>query len=507
MAFRPDGRFWLVYACLMTVQFLTAMYHTVVATALPTVIGDLGGVAHMSWAITAYTLGQTLSMPVNGKLGDLVGRKQLYLLAIALFVTGSALCGLATGMGTFVLFRFLQGLGGGGLMVCSQAILGDLVPPRVRGTYMAPMGAMFGIAAVLGPLLGGWLTDALGWRSVFWFFLPFGLFAWVAVALALRMPGRRTTVSIDWAGLALTSLGATTLVLVTTWGGTTYAWTSPVILALSLLSVLSWAALVPVERRAHDPLIPLQVLTNHTFVVATVVAVLMCACMFGMNGYMPTYLQMVHGVSAAASGMVLVPGAVAMFLGSVVSGWLVTRTGRYKVYPVLGSLVAACGMALLALIPAHAPVWWFGVGVFVLQLGIGMFLQLSVLIIQNALPARMLGTATSTNNFFREIGVSVGSAVVGVLFTTRLTARLTEVGMSAQEAASLTPAALRAMDGARAAVVVDAYQHALAPVLLALSPVLVVAAVVALAFRPLPLSTRSGLEQLAEQEPDGEASA
>ncbi|WP_172119659.1 MDR family MFS transporter [Actinomyces faecalis] len=500
MTFRPDARFWLVYACLMTVQFLAALYHTVVATALPTVIGELGGVAHMSWAITAYTLGQTLAMPLYGKVGDLVGRKHLYLLAIALFVGGSALCGAAPDMMAFTVFRFVQGLGGGGLMICSQAITGDLIPPRVRGKYMAPMGAMFGIAAILGPLLGGWLTEWLGWRSIFWFFLPFGLFAWIAVAIALKMPRRRTRLNIDWAGLALASIGATGIVLLATWGGTTYAWTDPLIITLGVITVLSWAALIPVEKRAHDPLMPLSILTNHTFIVATVVAVLMCACMFGMNGYLPTYVQMVHGVSPTVSGLVLVPGAIAMFLGSVTSGWLVSRTGRYKIYPVLGSLLAACGMAVLGLIPSDAPVWWFGVGVFILQLGVGMFLQLSVLIIQNALPARVLGTATSTNNFFREIGVSVGNTVVGVLFTSRLTGSLLAVGLSSQDATSLTPAAIASMDPSTQAHISAAYQDALGPVLLGLAPVLVVAALVALAFRPIPLSVKTGLEQVADEE-------
>ena len=337
----PDGRFWIVYACLMTVQFLAAMYHTVVATALPTIIGDLGGVAHMSWAVTAYTLGQTLAMPVYGKVGDALGRKPLYLLAIALFVGGSALCGTAAGMLGFTVFRFLQGLGGAGLMICSQAIAGDLIPPRVRGKYLAPMGAMFGIAAILGPLLGGWLTDWLGWRSIFWFFLPFGAFAWIAVALALTMPRRRVRLSIDWAGLTLAGVGATGIVLLATWGGTAYPWSHPLIVCLLVVTIGSWAALVPVERRVRDPLIPPRILADRTFVVATIVSVLMCACLFGMNGYLPTYLQMVHGVSATVSGLVLVPGAAAMFAGSLVSGWLVSRTGRYRIYPVVGSLLAA----------------------------------------------------------------------------------------------------------------------------------------------------------------------
>lgn len=413
MSFRPDARFWVVYGCLMTVQFLSAMYQTAVTTALPTVIGDLGGVAHMSWAITAYTLGQTLAMPVTGKLGDLVGRKPLYLTAIALFVGGSALCGISTGMLEFTIFRFLQGTGGGGLMIASQGITGDLIPPRVRGAYMAPMGAMFGIAAIVGPLLGGWLTDTLGWRSIFWFFLPFGVIAWIAVAIALRMPARHTAVRVDWAGLGLSSAGAAGIVPIVTWGGTTLAWSDPRLLALIGVSVLASSALIPVERRAAEPLMPLPILTDRTFIVSTIVAVLLCACMLGVNVYLPTYVQMFHGVSAATSGLVLVPGAVAMFLGSLISGWLVTRTGRYRIYPVLGSLLTAVGLIVLGLIPASANVWWFGVGVFVLELVVGMFLQLSVLIIQNALPARVLGTATSTNNFFREIGGPSGTRSSG----------------------------------------------------------------------------------------------
>lgn len=502
MAFHPDRRFWVVYLCLMMVQFLSAMYQTAVTTALPTIIGDLGGVAHMSWAITAYTLGQTLAMPLTGKLGDLVGRKPLYLTAIALFVGGSALCGISTGMLEFTAFRFLQGLGGGGLMISSQAITGDLIPPRVRGTYMAPMGAIFGIASVLGPLLGGGLTDALGWRWMFWFFLPFGIIAWVAVAVALRMPRRRVRVSVDWAGLALTGLGATGIVLIATWGGGVYAWTSPDMIGLIIATVIAWALVVPVERRATEPIMPIMVLTNHTFVVATVVAVLLCACMFGMNGYLPTYLQMVHGVSATMSGLILVPGAVGMFCGSMVSGIMVTRTGRYKPYPVIGSLLAAGGLVLLGVIPASANAWWFGAALFVLQTGVGMFLQLSVLIIQNALPASMLGTGTSANNFFREIGVSVGNTLVGVLFTSRLTASLLGLGMSADAASSISPESLASLDAPTAAAVVDAYQHAPGPVLVGLAPVCVVAALVALLFRPVPLSTRTGLEQLAEETGD-----
>ena len=499
MTFRPDRRFWVIYACLMMVMFLTAMYHTVVATALPVIIGDLGGVSRMSWAITFYTIAQTLAMPVTGKLGDVIGRKHLYLTGIILFIGGSALCGFAPSMLLFTAARFLQGLGGGALMISSQAITGDLIPPRVRGTYMAPMGAMFGIAAILGPLLGGWLTDSFGWRWIFWFFLPFGVFAWVAVAIALRSPRRTRAFTIDWAGLALSAAGSTGVVLIATWGGTTHAWSSPVIIGLEILTAASWTLLVPVERRASDPVLPPRILTNHTFVVATVVAVLMCACLFGINGYLPTYLQMVYGVSATASGLLLVPGSVGMFIGATISGTLVTRTGRYKAFPILGSLLGAAGMVVLGSVPPAAPVWWIGVGMFVLQLGIGMFLQLSVLIIQNALPASMLGTATSTNNFFREIGVSLGNSIIGVLFTHRLTTSLTLIGFDQGSVSTVTPDSVRALDATTADAVHLAYADALAPVLLGLAPVLLVAAGISSLFRPLPLSTRTGLEQIEEE--------
>ena len=499
MTFRPDRRFWVIYVCLMMVIFLTAMYHTVVATALPVIIGDLGGVSRMSWAITFYTIAQTLAMPVTGKLGDVIGRKHLYLTGIILFIGGSALCGFAPSMLLFTAARFLQGLGGGALMISSQAITGDLIPPRVRGTYMAPMGAMFGIAAILGPLLGGWLTDSFGWRWIFWFFLPFGVFAWVAVAIALRSPRRTRAFTIDWAGLALSAAGSTGVVLIATWGGTTHAWSSPVIIGLEILTAVSWTLLVPVERRASDPVLPPRILTNHTFVIATVVAVLMCACLFGINGYLPTYLQMVYGVSATASGLLLVPGSVGMFIGATISGTLVTRTGRYKAFPILGSLLGAAGMVVLGSVPPAAPVWWIGVGMFVLQLGIGMFLQLSVLIIQNALPASMLGTATSTNNFFREIGVSLGNSIIGVLFTHRLTTSLTLIGFDQGSVSTVTPDSVRALDATTADAVHLAYADALAPVLLGLAPVLLVAAGISSLFRPLPLSTRTGLEQIEEE--------
>ena len=301
--FHPDRRFWAVYASLLIVMFLSAMDQTIVGTALPTIVGDLGGAAHMAWILTAYTLAITVAMPVYGKLGDLVGRKNLFLVAIALFLIGSALCGTADSMTQLIIYRFIQGLGGGGLMISSQAITGDLIPPRVRGTYMAPMGAMFGIASILGPIIGGWLTDSVSWRWTFWINLPLGVLAFIAIFLVLRLPSSRLTSPIDWWGLGLMNAGAIAIVLMATWGGNQYAWTSPVIIGLGVVGLVCWGLFGFVETRATDPILPWTILTSRTFIVSTLVGMLAMGGMIGVLSYLPTYLQMVYGYSATTSGL------------------------------------------------------------------------------------------------------------------------------------------------------------------------------------------------------------
>ena len=324
--FRPDRRFWAVYASLLVVMFLSAMDQTIVGTALPTIVGDLGGAAHMAWILTAYTLAITVAMPVYGKLGDLVGRKNLFLVAIGLFLAGSALCGTAGTMTQLIVYRFIQGLGGGGLMISSQAITGDLIPPRVRGTYMAPMGAMFGIASILGPIIGGWLTDSVSWRWTFWINLPLGVLAFAAIAVVLRLPSRRLTSPIDWWGLVLMNAGAVAIVMMATWGGNQYAWTSPVIIGLGAVGAVCWGLFAFAQTRAADPILPWSILTNRTFVVATVVGMLAMGGMIGVMSYLPTYLQMVYGYSATVSGLLLVPMTIGMLAASILSGVLVART-------------------------------------------------------------------------------------------------------------------------------------------------------------------------------------
>lgn len=515
--FRPNRRFWAVYASLLVVMFLSAMDQTIVGTALPTIVGDLGGAAHMAWILTAYTLAVTVGMPVYGKLGDLVGRKSLFLVAIALFLVGSALCGTATTMIQLIVYRFVQGLGGGGLMISSQAITGDLIPPRVRGTYMAPMGAMFGIASILGPIIGGWLTDSVTWRWTFWINLPLGVLAFIAIALVLRLPSRRLTIPVDWSGLTLMNAGAVSIVLMATWGGNQYEWTSPLIIGLGVAGLVCWGLFGLVETRAADPILPWSILTNRTFVVATVVGMLAMGGMIGVLSYLPTYLQMVYGYSATESGLLLVPITIGMLVSSVLSGVLVARTDRYKIYPVLGPLVAAGASFWLSRLSTTSPVWEIPVATFVMGAGVGIFFQLLVTVVQNAVEAKHLGTATSGNNFFREIGVSLGASFIGAAFSSDLTSNLAErIGELARTAdpavlaslaqfrdadtSSLTPALVGQLPTALHDAVTSSYADALLPIFAWMIPLFVATAVVSLFLPEVPLSGRSAMEQIEEAE-------
>ena len=515
--FRPDRRFWAVYASLLVVMFLSAMDQTIVGTALPTIVGDLGGAAHMAWILTSYTLAITVAMPVYGKLGDLVGRKNLFLVAIGLFLIGSALCGTATSMMQLIIYRALQGLGGGGLMISSQAITGDLIPPRVRGTYMAPMGAMFGIASILGPIVGGRLTDSVSWRWTFWINLPLGVLAFIAVAIVLRLPTRPLTEKIDWWGLILMNAGAVAIVLMATWGGNEYAWSSPVIIVLGVAGLICWGLFAFVESRAADPILPWSILINRTFVISTIVGMLAMGGMIGVLSYLPTYLQMVYGYSATASGLLLVPITLGMLSSSILSGVLVARSDRYKVYPVLGPLVAAGASFWLSRLSTTSPVWEVSAATFVMGVGIGMFFQLLVTVVQNAVPARHLGTATSGNNFFREVGVSLGASLIGAAFSSGLTSSLADrIGALAAgsdptvldslarfgdaDTSSLTPALVNQLPAALRDAVASSYADALLPIFGWMIPLFAATAVIALFLPEVPLSRKNGMEQVADAE-------
>ncbi|MEX1659512.1 MDR family MFS transporter [Streptomyces pseudovenezuelae] len=482
-----DGRsgFGLVYAGLMAVMLLASLDQTVVSTALPTVVGELHGVTHMAWVTTAYVLAATVVMPVYGRLGDLLGRKNLYIGGIVVFLAGSAIAASAQDMTMLITGRAVQGLGGGGLMITSQAIVADLVPPRERAKYMAPIGVVFGLASVVGPLLGGWFTDGVGWRWCFWINLPVGLLALAVCAVALRLPRRARRATIDYIGITLMTAAVTCTVLVADWGGTDHSWSDPLILGLAGAGVSCWILFFCSQSRVVEPIIPLRLFRSPIFDIATLIGMIVIGVgMFAVVSYMPTYLQMVYGVTAAQSGWLLLPMVVGLMGASLPVGRQMSRTGRYRVYPIAGSLVIAVTALLLSTLEVDTPLALFCGYLFLMGVGIGLMSQTLVLAVQNAFPAADVGTATSANNFFREIGATVGTAAVGAVFTSRLTdqlgSRLSASGLQAVgDTDSLTPALVHALPAHVQDSVVAAYQHALTPVFAYLVPLFLVGALLA----------------------------
>ncbi|WP_029432121.1 MDR family MFS transporter [Blastococcus sp. URHD0036] len=493
----------LIFGALLAGMLMAALDQTIVATAMPTIVGDLGGVSHMAWMTTAYLLATTLVMPLYGKFGDLFGRRTLFLVAIGLFTVASLGAALSPDFTWLVIWRGVQGLGGGGMMILAQAIIADIVPARERAKYMGPIGALFGLSAVAGPLVGGFFTDSelFGWQWCFWVNVPVGLAAFAIGWFALTLPRKRSTTPLDWAGIVTLSATTTSLVLFTDFGGSE-GWGAAQTLLMLAAFVVSAILFVAVELRAPEPIIPMSLFRNPTFVVATALGLAVGLGMFSAIAFMPTYLQMSSGLSAANSGLLMLPMTLGIIITIQGSAGFIMRTGRYKVFTVAGVAVILAALVWMTTLSGATSLWTVGAMFFLLGAGLGLIMQNVVLAAQNAVPAAQIGTATSTNNYFREVGATLGVAVFGTLFTSRLADNLADAlagnGQQAVEAGitsadSLTPAAVQAAGDPLKAAIVDAYANSLAPVFWYLVPILAVALVLALFLREVPLSDTAGM--------------
>ncbi|MFG1685173.1 MFS transporter [Nonomuraea sp. NPDC049269] len=430
----------LIIVALMLGMLLAALDQTIVSTALPRIVSDLGGLEQLSWVVTGYLLASTVSTPLWGKLGDQFGRKRLFLAAIVIFLIGSALCGLSQNMGELILFRSIQGLGGGGLMVLAQAIVGDVVSPRDRGKYQGFFGGVFALASIVGPLLGGLFVDHLSWHWVFYINLPLGAVALFVIAAVLPGDSTRTKHKIDYVGIVLLGGATSCLVLIATWGGTIYPWADPLIIGLGVAAVALLAGWWFAERRAVEPVLPLGLFGLRAFSMSSLVAFVVGFGMFGALIYLPLYLQVVHGVSATLSGVYLLPMMAGMFTMSIVSGQIIARTGKYRFLPIAGTGVATVGLVLLSTLTEHTTLLRLGLFLLVLGVGLGMTMQVLVIIVQNAVRFKDLGVATSGATFFRMIGGSFGVATLGSVFTARLDSDLRALLATTRLPAGFDPA-------------------------------------------------------------------
>lgn len=481
----PRRRVMLIFVGLVLSILVAAMNGTTVTTALPTIAGDLHGLNRISWLMTSYLLGQVVSMPLYGKLGDLFGRKRVLQFALVVFIVGTLLSGLAWSMNALIAFRAVQGLGSGGIIVTAQGIIGDVVAPRKRGRYLSMLAPMIGVATVVGPALGGVLIDHFSWRWIFFANLPLVFVALAVTAITIKLPHRRRNPHIDYLGAALLGGGVSAIVLVTTWGGTTYAWTSWVILGLVAAAVLLLTGWVAVERRAREPIVPLRLFSDRVFVVSIALGVAIGMAMFGAITYLPTFLQIVSGVSATRSGLLLLPLMGGMIVASFAAGQLMTFTGRYKIFPICGTAATTAGLALLSTMGVDTPRALTITYMAMLGVGIGLVMPVLTTAVQNSVPYEDLGTATSGINLFRQTGGAIGAALAGTLFTTRLQHQLTAqlppdlAGQVGAQVSGITPAAVAQMPPVLQHGVVAAVANSLPSVYLDLAPILGAAFVLA----------------------------
>jgi EmrB/QacA subfamily drug resistance transporter len=484
-----------IFGALMLGMFLAALDQTIVSTALPTIVGDLGGLEHLSWVVTSYLLATTASTPLYGKLGDMYGRKPVFLAAILIFLAGSLLSGLSRSMGELIGFRALQGLGAGGLMVGAQAIIAEIVPPRERGRYMGLIGSVFAVASVAGPLLGGFFVEAISWRWVFYVNMPIGVLAVLVVAFRLHLHVPTHRHQIDYLGAVLLTAGVSALILVTTWGGNEYKWGSPTIIALGAAGLVLLAIFLKVETRAAEPIIPLKLFRSRVFSVASSIGFVIGLAMFGAIIFIPLFLQLVYGVSPTSSGLRMLPLMAGLLTASILSGRAISRIGRYKVFPIAGTAVTTVGLFLLSRLQVDTPPWLASVYMLVLGVGIGLVMQVLVIVVQNDAPPRDIGVATSTATFFRSMGGSLGVALFGAIFASRLASELStlprELSARFSGGVNISPEQVHALDPAIRSDFLHAFVHALGPVFMVGSALTLVAFALAWALKEVPLRGRT----------------
>jgi EmrB/QacA subfamily drug resistance transporter len=494
----PRKTVMIIFAGLIMAMFLSSLDQTIISTALPTIVGDLNGVDHISWIITAYTLAITIGMPIYGKMGDQFGRKGLFVTAIIIFIVGSIFGALAGTMELLIAARFVQGLGAAGLMILSQAILADIMSPIERAKYSGFMGAAFGLSSVAGPLLGGFLTEHLSWHWTFWINVPVGIATLVVIIKTLHLPHVTISHKIDYMGISTMIPAVSSLILVTTWGGNQYDWNSPTIIGLIAAFAVFTALFIFVEHKAAEPILPLKLFKSRTFTLAAIIGLTIGAGMFAAISYLPTYLQIVSGVTATNSGLLMLPMVGGLFFASIGSGQIISRTGHYKIFPVIGMAMATLGIYLLSTMGVDTPTIVTSAYMIILGGGMGLCMQTMVLIVQNSVPAKDVGAATASNNFFREIGISLGVSIFGSVFASRLSQQMSDLPQSSSNGLSgksLTPSFIKALPAEIKSSIVDAYVHALTPAFIFLVPVVAIGFILTLFIPNRRLSHISGLER------------
>jgi EmrB/QacA subfamily drug resistance transporter len=503
---QPAPRVRLIFGALMLVILLASLDQTIVATALPTIVGDLGGLQHLSWVVTAYLLASTITGPLYGKFGDLYGRKPTLQVAIVIFLVGSALCGIAQNMPELIAFRALQGLGAGGLLTTSIAVVGDIIPPRDRGRYQGIFGAVFGVSTVIGPLLGGFFVDNLSWRWIFYVNLPIGAAAFVVIGAVFHTRAQRVEHAIDYLGAALLAGGLSSIILFTSLGGTTFAWQSVQSVVLIVLGVLLLVAFVFAERRAAEPILPLELFRNRIFSTSAAIGFIIGLTLFGSVTYLPLFLQIVKGKSPTSSGLQLTPLMAGLLVTSIVSGRLISRFGRYRPFPIAGTAVMTVGMVLLSRLSVSSTTAYASLSMLVLGLGLGAVMQVLVLAVQNAVDYRHMGVATSGSLLFRQVGGSIGIAVFGAIFANRLHAELVaELPPNVHVPKTVSPAVVRHLPPRMHEGYVQAVAAALHPVFVVAAVVSVFAFLLTFLLREVPL--RDTTRPLESREPAPAAAA